>query len=177
VAAEFPAPVLGGLPDEAKGATAAGGGTPDTAGHAPPPEQSAEGEQAAAAEFQAPVLGGLPDEAKGATAAGGGTPDTAGHAPPEQSAEGEQAAAAEFPALVLGGLPDEAKGATAAGGGNPDTAGHAPPPEEIAPGCAWPLWGKYWTGGLQIGGWADEKDDVGTERSTVEADCAAIAEC
>ena len=38
--AEFPAPVLAGLPDtEARGATAAGGGNPDTVGHAPPPEE------------------------------------------------------------------------------------------------------------------------------------------
>ena len=72
---------------------------------------------------------------------------------------------------------DEANGATAAGGGTPDTAGHTPPSEEIVLGCARPLWGKFWTGGLRIGGWADEEDDVGTERSTVEADCAAIAEC
>ena len=40
-----------------------------------------------------------------------------------------------------------------------------------------PLWGKFWAGGLQIGDWADEEDDVGTERSTVEGDCEAIAEC
>jgi hypothetical protein len=54
--------VLGGLPDEAKGATAVGGGNPHTVGYAPPPEQNAEGEQAAKAEFPAPVLGGLPYE-------------------------------------------------------------------------------------------------------------------
>jgi len=46
--------------------------------------------------------------------------------------------------------------------------GHAPPPEEIAMGCARPLWGKFWEGGLQIGGWADEEDKTGAEPPNVE---------
>jgi hypothetical protein len=70
--------VLAGLPDEAEGATAAGGGNPDTAEHAPLPEQHVEGEQAAGAEFPAPALAGLPGEAKGATAAGGDNPTVEG---------------------------------------------------------------------------------------------------
>jgi hypothetical protein len=62
-----------------------GGGTSDTAGHAPPPEQNVEGEQASGADFPTLVLAGQPNEAKGATAAGGGNSDTARHAiPPKE---------------------------------------------------------------------------------------------
>jgi hypothetical protein len=34
--------------------------------------------------------------------------------------------------------------------------------------CAQPLWGKFWEGGLQLGGWADEEDKTGAEPPNVE---------
>jgi hypothetical protein len=62
----------------------------------------------------------------------------------------------------------EAKGATAAGGSNSDTVGRAPPPEEIVMGYTQPLWGKFWEGGLHIGGWADVEDKAGAEFPNAE---------
>jgi hypothetical protein len=35
-------------------------------------------------------------------------------------------------------------------------------------GCARPIWGKFWEGGPQIGGWADEDDKAGAEPPNVE---------
>ena len=99
------APVPGGLPAEAKGATAVGGGDSDTVGHAPPPEHGVGDERATCA--LALELGEPPAEAKGATTAGGGDP-ALGRAPPPGNHEGEEPTGVGAPVPVE--PPTEAKG-------------------------------------------------------------------